>query len=1041
MAHDIFVCHSSEDRPVANLACTKLEAAGLKCWIAPRDPIPGIPYGRQLVDAISTSTVVLLIFSSDSNKSEHVLRELELAADRNKMVVPFRIQDVLPSGDLEYYIRRVHWLDALSPPYDEKLDELVVLMQRIIGYTPAKPASAEPTKRATRTAVAPEPPPAPKPPELRVRILSMESSAVPGGALEFYYNAPDHESAPPEAQLVGSSIAVVVPIHDLVREGDVATGKVELPKTVVPGDELRLKITTSGGGGVVIAGVSRPFRILAPPPVAAPEPPPPPRPTSLRVTIKNVGPRIAAGADIEFSYETLPGQDEIEQVDLVDAQGTATTCAVHERVQENGQVSGKITVPLSAPTGRALRLRISAWDDEGNVIAGMSRPILVEGTIEVAPEPPPPPPPAPKISRLRVTLPEVGASALPGTQIRFEYQAIPDQTDIEQVDFVDAHGARTSVFVTERSFVEGTVSGLVVVPEDARGGDALRLKVTTWDEDGNPIIGFAKPFLVKTPPIKPRDRVGPTASEKKLLVTVTPSTAVEPGAAIPFVYEEIEGQADLEQVDFVDAQGVTMTAPIRERKRAQGLISGKVLLPLGAQRGVALQVKITTWDADARPVRGFSRPFLVELLPEPESEAELVLPPPEVVAHPEPPLETELIEEVQTEDTEPPEREAAEHETETISVEELLRAVPEVEIVAVSLPEPEVDTTVILSGAASQSEDAETKDSDAVAIAEPEAVATPEVAAATEAVEEAEIIVAQAVVAEALAEPPPLEPAPQPRKLPLGIIAGGGAAVAVIGVGAVFFATAHHEAATAPQHNVGAVAHVTAPAHPATHAPKKPAKAHPSQRPSASPKPSASPSTSPSPSPSAPQQTPTPTVKVVNKVVKVVITPHPEASRVAQVVPPAVNRLQPTSAPIAFTPPPPVATHTVAPATVITPPPGPTAPPRAGGSPNGDFSRISSALPGLYWAWSPDPDTFCQQRGYDAYIGFRIYNDYRAPVFFQAEFEAKGGSMTVAPTRFEVQPGSSGTFQTVVRLDCGNLDRYGMVRIRFGSDLGAYMPE
>ena len=37
MAHDVFISHSTSNRPVANAVCASLESAGIRCWIAPRD--------------------------------------------------------------------------------------------------------------------------------------------------------------------------------------------------------------------------------------------------------------------------------------------------------------------------------------------------------------------------------------------------------------------------------------------------------------------------------------------------------------------------------------------------------------------------------------------------------------------------------------------------------------------------------------------------------------------------------------------------------------------------------------------------------------------------------------------------------------------------------------------------------------------------------------------------------------------------------------------------------------------------------------------
>lgn len=41
MDFDIFISYSSQDKPTADAACAVLEAAGIRCWIAPRDIMPG----------------------------------------------------------------------------------------------------------------------------------------------------------------------------------------------------------------------------------------------------------------------------------------------------------------------------------------------------------------------------------------------------------------------------------------------------------------------------------------------------------------------------------------------------------------------------------------------------------------------------------------------------------------------------------------------------------------------------------------------------------------------------------------------------------------------------------------------------------------------------------------------------------------------------------------------------------------------------------------------------------------------------------------
>ena len=124
MTHDIFISHSSQDRDVADAACVALERRGFRCWIAPRDILPGQDYGEAIVDAIRGSRLFLLIFSAATADSPQVKREVERAASQGLSIIPFRIADVQPGKSLEYFISSAHWLDALTPPIAPHLDYL-----------------------------------------------------------------------------------------------------------------------------------------------------------------------------------------------------------------------------------------------------------------------------------------------------------------------------------------------------------------------------------------------------------------------------------------------------------------------------------------------------------------------------------------------------------------------------------------------------------------------------------------------------------------------------------------------------------------------------------------------------------------------------------------------------------------------------------------------------------------------------------------------------------------------------------------------------
>jgi hypothetical protein len=123
--HDVFICYSNHDKPVADAICAHLEAHAIRCWIAPRDVLPGEDFPESIIGAIEESRVMVLVFSSHANSSHHVLRELTKAVSRGVIIIPFRIEDVLPSRSMEYLIGLPHWLDALTPPLEAHIETLV----------------------------------------------------------------------------------------------------------------------------------------------------------------------------------------------------------------------------------------------------------------------------------------------------------------------------------------------------------------------------------------------------------------------------------------------------------------------------------------------------------------------------------------------------------------------------------------------------------------------------------------------------------------------------------------------------------------------------------------------------------------------------------------------------------------------------------------------------------------------------------------------------------------------------------------------------
>jgi TIR domain-containing protein len=152
MGHDVFISYSTKDKPTADAACATLESSGVRCWIAPRDILPGMDWGESIVDGIKRCRLMVLVFSSNANASPQIRREVERAVNKGIPIIPFRIEEVMPTRSLEYFISTPHWMDAMSPPLEKHLKKLSEVVHTLLSKL---------EDRVTKTAVAGAIPPSP----------------------------------------------------------------------------------------------------------------------------------------------------------------------------------------------------------------------------------------------------------------------------------------------------------------------------------------------------------------------------------------------------------------------------------------------------------------------------------------------------------------------------------------------------------------------------------------------------------------------------------------------------------------------------------------------------------------------------------------------------------------------------------------------------------------------------------------------------------------------------------------------------------------
>jgi TolB-like protein/Flp pilus assembly protein TadD len=140
----VFISYASQDAEMAQTVCSALEAAGLPCWLAPRDVKPGAQYADAIVRAINEAKTVVLVLSGSAVASSHVGREVERAASKRKPIIPFRVDAATLNPELEYFLSNSQWIEVPKLGMPAALARL----KEAVGQGSAPLAKAVPSRRS-----------------------------------------------------------------------------------------------------------------------------------------------------------------------------------------------------------------------------------------------------------------------------------------------------------------------------------------------------------------------------------------------------------------------------------------------------------------------------------------------------------------------------------------------------------------------------------------------------------------------------------------------------------------------------------------------------------------------------------------------------------------------------------------------------------------------------------------------------------------------------------------------------------------------------
>jgi len=101
---DIFISYSTRDRPHAMELVERLRADGYSVWIDKQGIGAATSWSKEIAEALEDCTMFMLLLSPNSLASENVAKELAVAAELKKHIIPIELESVQLKREFLYHL-------------------------------------------------------------------------------------------------------------------------------------------------------------------------------------------------------------------------------------------------------------------------------------------------------------------------------------------------------------------------------------------------------------------------------------------------------------------------------------------------------------------------------------------------------------------------------------------------------------------------------------------------------------------------------------------------------------------------------------------------------------------------------------------------------------------------------------------------------------------------------------------------------------------------------------------------------------------------
>ncbi len=121
----LFISYSRRDNQFVDRLISALDHRGLATWLDRSAIVGGEVWKASITQAIRDCAAFLIVLSPSSAGSENVPKELTLAGQHQRPIIPVRYQECALAPAMEYDLAELQFVDFIAKSFDAALDDLV----------------------------------------------------------------------------------------------------------------------------------------------------------------------------------------------------------------------------------------------------------------------------------------------------------------------------------------------------------------------------------------------------------------------------------------------------------------------------------------------------------------------------------------------------------------------------------------------------------------------------------------------------------------------------------------------------------------------------------------------------------------------------------------------------------------------------------------------------------------------------------------------------------------------------------------------------